>query len=306
MDHSNEKLQIRSHTSVAVNPGILRYGTADAVLTPPRSLRTPPITWRLKFFVGELTGVLFIMLSTLFIFLVPASLAGQGALKAAMDRLIKRTLDLIGATVGLVLVAPIMLLVALAVKLDSPGPVFYTQLRVGVNRRRTDRRYCQRVGVDEQRGRDRRREDYMGRPFQIIKFRTMIYDAERQTGPVWATRNDPRITRLGRILRKTRLDEVPQFWSVLKGDMSLVGPRPERPSFVRQLCGKVEDYHRRLEVKPGLTGLAQVENGYDSSVTSVTDKVRFDIKYISSWSILTDLRILLKTVVVVVTGKGAC
>jgi lipopolysaccharide/colanic/teichoic acid biosynthesis glycosyltransferase len=306
LDHANEKLQIRSHTSVAVNPGILRYGTADAVLAPPRPLRTPAISWRLKFFVGELTGVLFIMLSTLFIFLVPASLAGQGALRAAMNRLIKRTLDVIGATVGLVLVAPVMFLVAVAVKLDSPGPVFYTQLRVGVNRRRSDRRYCQRVGIDEQRGRDRRRDNYMGRPFQIIKFRTMIHDAEKQTGPVWATKNDPRITRLGRILRKTRLDEVPQFWSVLKGDMSLVGPRPERPTFVRQLCEKVEDYHRRLEVKPGLTGLAQVENGYDSSVTSVTDKVRFDIKYISSWSIWADMRILLKTVAVVVTGKGAC
>ena len=156
------------------------------------------------------------------------------------------------------------------------------------------------------RGRDRRRENYMGRPFQIIKFRTMIQNAEKHTGPVWATRDDARITRVGRVLRKTRLDEVPQFWSVLRGEMSLVGPRPERPIFVRELSGRVEDYHRRLEVKPGLTGLAQVENGYDSTVSSVTDKVRFDIKYISSWSVLTDMRILLKTVVVVVTGKGAC
>lgn len=306
MNHPNEKLQIRSHTSVAVNPGILRYGTADSVLTLPRPLQTHPITGRLKFFVGEFTGILFIVLSTLFIFLVPAELAGQGALKATMNRLIKRTLDVIGAMVGLVLVAPIMLLVGAAIKLDSPGSVFYTQLRVGVNRRKTDRRYCQRIGVAELRQRERRREDYLGRPFQIIKFRTMVQDAEKHTGPIWATRNDTRVTRVGRVLRKTRLDEVPQFWSVLKGDMSLVGPRPERPVFVRQLSERVEDYHRRLEVKPGLTGLAQVENGYDSSVSSVTDKVRFDIKYISSWSFWTDLRILFKTVVVVVTGKGAC
>jgi lipopolysaccharide/colanic/teichoic acid biosynthesis glycosyltransferase len=306
VNHPDEKLQVRSHTSVAVNPRVLSYGTADAVLTLPRPLQSPPITGRLKFFVGELTGVLFIIISTLFIFLVPAALAGQGALKATMNRLIKRTLDVIGGVVGLVLVAPLMLLVGAAIKLDSPGPVFYTQLRVGVNRRKTDRRYCRRIGVVEMRQRDRRREDYLGRPFQIVKFRTMVQDAEKHTGPVWATRDDTRVTRVGRVLRKTRLDEVPQFWSVLKGDMSLVGPRPERPIFVRQLSERVEDYHRRLEVKPGLTGLAQVENGYDSSVSSVTDKVRFDIKYISSWSFWTDLRILFKTVVVVVTGKGAC
>ena len=306
MNHPGEKLQIRSHTSVAVTEGVLRYGTADAVLTLPRPVQTTPAAGRLKFFVGEFTGILFIALSTLFIFVVPTSLAGRGALKGTMNRLIKRTLDIAGAAVGLLLASPLMLLAAIAVKLDSPGPVFYTQLRVGVNRRKANRRYCQKIGVADQRLRDRRREDYLGRPFEIVKFRTMIQDAEKQTGPVWATRNDARVTRVGRVLRQTRLDEVPQFWSVLKGDMSLVGPRPERPVFVRQLSERVEGYRRRLEVKPGLTGLAQVENGYDLSVTSVHDKVRFDIKYISSWSIWTDMRILLKTVVVVVTGKGAC
>jgi len=223
-----------------------------------------------------------------------------------MKRLTKRTLDIFGATVGLILAAPLMVLVALAIKLDSAGPVFYTQTRIGVNRRRRNRRYCQRVGVVDWRQRDRRREDYRGRPFKMIKFRTMIEDAERLTGPIWATRDDPRVTRVGRVLRKTRLDEVPQFWSVFRGDMSLVGPRPERPTFVRDLCHKVENYHRRLEVKPGLTGLAQVENGYDSSVSGVADKVHFDLKYIGGWSFWTDVRILLKTVVVVLTGKGAC
>ena len=306
MDQSNHKLQIRSHTSVLADPGVLRYGTADVVLAPSRPLPSPRVHGRLKFFVGEVTGVLFIGLSTLFVFVVPVSLSRRGALKFAMNRLIKRTLDIVGSAVGLALVSPVMLLVALAIKLDSPGPVFYTQLRVGVNRRRTNRRYCQKVSVAESRLRERRREDYLGRPFRMIKFRTMVQDAEKQTGPVWATKNDPRVTRLGRFLRKTRLDEVPQFWSVLKGDMSLVGPRPERPTFVRQLREKVDGYHRRLEVKPGLTGLAQVENGYDSSLDSVASKVRFDMKYISGWSLWTDVRILLKTVVVVVTGKGAC
>jgi lipopolysaccharide/colanic/teichoic acid biosynthesis glycosyltransferase len=224
-----------------------------------------------------------------------------------MNRFVKRTIDILGAVVGLVLAAPLMLITAVLIKLDSPGPVFYSQARIGVNRRRRDRRYCQRVDTAfDRRGRERRREDLHGRPFNIVKFRTMVRDAEKLTGPVWASKNDPRITRIGRILRKTRIDEIPQFWSVLKGDMSLVGPRPERPSFVRDLCAKVDGYHQRLDVKPGLTGLAQVENGYDSSLASVKEKVRFDLKYIRGWSIWTDVRILLKTVVVVVTGKGAC
>ena len=134
----------------------------------------------------------------------------------------------------------------------------------------------------------------------------MVVDAEKNSGPVWATQNDPRITRIGRFLRKTRLDEIPQFLSVLKGDMSLVGPRPERPKFVADLSTKVDNYTRRLDVKPGITGLAQVENGYDSSLASVNRKVQYDLQYIRSWSVLSDLRILAKTVVVVITGKGAC
>jgi lipopolysaccharide/colanic/teichoic acid biosynthesis glycosyltransferase len=295
---------IRNQSSVAVDAALLGYGTADTVLTRPRPLAAPPRR-KLKFFLGELSGLVFIALSTVYIFLVPASLAKPGAIRALMNRIIKRTIDIIGASVGLILAAPIMALVALAVKLDSAGPVFYTQLRVGVNRRKGDRRYCQRVGARDVRKRDRRREDYRGRPFKMIKFRTMVQDAEKRTGPVWATRNDPRVTRVGGFLRKSRLDEIPQFWSVLKGDMSLVGPRPERPAFVRDLCTQVEGYQRRLEVKPGLTGLAQVENGYDTSVASVAEKVHFDLKYIRSWSVWTDVRILLKTVVVVITGRGA-
>lgn len=306
MNHSEEKMHIRSNTSVAVRSGALHYGTADTVISPQVAVPAPPFSGRLDFLFGELTGILFIALSTVFIFVVPASLAKRGALKATMHRLIKRTLDVAGAAFGLILVAPLMVIVAVAIKLDTPGPVFYTQTRVGVNRRKRNRRYSQRVSVIDLRGRDRRREDYHGRPFEIIKFRTMVNDAEKLTGPVWATKHDQRVTRVGRVLRRTRLDEIPQFWSVLKGDMSLVGPRPERPTFVRYLCGEVEGYERRLEVKPGLTGLAQVENGYDSSMASVAEKVRFDLTYIRGWSIWTDVRILARTVVVVLTGKGAC
>jgi lipopolysaccharide/colanic/teichoic acid biosynthesis glycosyltransferase len=306
VNHPNEKLEIRSNSSVALKAGVMHYGSAETIVVPPIAYPAPPVSSRIKFFIGELSGILFIALSTVFIYVVPAPLAKRGALRVAMNRLIKRTLDVIGASVGLILSAPLMLAVAIAVKLDSRGPIFYTQTRVGVNRRRRDRRYAQHVGISDRRDRDRRRDDYFGRPFEIIKFRTMVQDAEKVTGPVWATKQDPRITRLGRILRKSRLDEIPQFWSVLKGDMSLVGPRPERPTFVRHLCQEVEGYERRLEVKPGLTGLAQVENGYDSSVASVAEKVRFDLTYIRGWSIWSDVRILARTVVVVLTGRGAC
>jgi lipopolysaccharide/colanic/teichoic acid biosynthesis glycosyltransferase len=291
---------------MTVNSAVLGYGRADALEMPTHVLPTPSAVQQAKFLLGELTGLLFIMLSTIYIFALPSSLAQPGAIKLAMNRSVKRTLDIVGAIVGLILSAPLMLLVAAVVKLDSPGPVFYTQTRVGVNRRKGSRRYCQKVGASDRRERDRRRNDYLGRPFKMIKFRTMVQDAEKATGPVWAVKNDPRITRMGLFLRKCRLDEIPQFWSVLIGDMSLVGPRPERPSFVRDLCEKIDDYHHRLDVKPGLTGLAQVENGYDSSVASVAEKVRFDLKYIRGWSILSDVRILAKTVIVVLTGRGAC
>lgn len=306
MNTSNEKMSLRTQSTLAVNSAVLGYGRADALEMPTHVLPTPTAIQQAKFLLGELTGLLFIMLSTIYIFALPSSVAQPGAIKLAMNRTVKRTLDIVGAVVGLILSAPLMLMVAAVVKLDSPGPVFYTQTRVGVNRRKGSRRYCQKVGAADRRERDRRRNDYLGRPFKMIKFRTMIQDAEKATGPVWAVKNDPRITRIGLFLRKCRLDEIPQFWSVFIGDMSLVGPRPERPSFVRDLCEKIDDYHHRLDVKPGLTGLAQVENGYDSSVASVAEKVRFDLKYIRGWSILSDVRILAKTVIVVLTGRGAC
>ena len=223
-----------------------------------------------------------------------------------VNRIVKRTLDVIGALIGIIVCTPFWILVPLAIVLDSRGPVFYTQTRVGINRRRKDRRCFPLSQREDRRGVERRRENYMGKPFKVIKFRTMVQDAEKLSGPVWATKDDSRITKLGRLLRKTRLDEIPQFINVLKGDMALVGPRPERPSFVRELSSKVANYSGRLDVKPGLTGLAQVENGYDSSVASVAEKVRFDLQYIRNWSLWYDIKIMFKTVIVVITGKGAC
>ena len=218
---------------------------------------------------------------------------------------VKKSIDFVGALLGLIILSPLFMVIALLIKLDSPGPIFYSQIRVGQNRRKNDRRRAECRSADERRARDRRRVNNFGKPFKVYKFRTMIDKAEKKCGPVWATENDPRITRVGAFLRKTRMDEIPQLFNVLKGDMSLIGPRPERPMFIKDLSQQVDNYTMRLVVKPGITGLAQVENGYDSSIDSVKDKVAYDLRYINRWSLWQDIKILLKTVVVVITGKGA-
>jgi lipopolysaccharide/colanic/teichoic acid biosynthesis glycosyltransferase len=220
---------------------------------------------------------------------------------------LKRGLDVAGGILGLIMSLPFFLVLPIIIKLDSPGPVFFHQERVGINRRRRNDRRIERAHVSvEHRGRDRRKVNAHGWLFEIIKFRTMIQGAEKKCGPVWATANDPRITRLGKFMRKTRLDEIPQLWNVLKGEMSLVGPRPERPYFVEKLSHEVPGFLDRLHVAPGITGLAQVKNGYDTSVESVCRKISHDLSYIRGWNIMKDLRILYLTVIVVITGRGAC
>jgi sugar transferase (PEP-CTERM system associated) len=188
----------------------------------------------------------------------------------------KRALDLAVATVALVLAAPLMALVALAIRLDSPGAVLFRQERVGRNRR----------------------------PFTLWKFRSMRQDAEAH-GARWATERDPRVTRIGRFLRKTRLDELPQLWNVLVGDMSLVGPRPEREMFVRQLCDLNEFYEQRLVVRPGLTGWAQIKAPYASSFEESLEKLKFDLYYVKHISLFLDISIVLSTVRIVLLGRGA-
>jgi exopolysaccharide biosynthesis polyprenyl glycosylphosphotransferase len=170
-----------------------------------------------------------------------------------------------------------MLLAALAIKLDSRGPVLYRQERVGLN----------------------------NQPFQVVKFRSMRTDAEKDGKAVWATRNDSRVTRVGRFIRLTRIDELPQLFSVLKGDMSLVGPRPERPPFVEQLTRQIPFYAVRHSVKPGVTGWAQVRYQYGSTVEDSQEKLQYDLYYVKNHSLWMDLRILVQTVHVVLTGKGA-
>jgi lipopolysaccharide/colanic/teichoic acid biosynthesis glycosyltransferase len=230
---------------------------------------------------------------------------------SATTRVLKRVMDVVLAIGLLILLAPVMLLTALAVKLTSPGPVIFRQTRVGLNLRqgRRDRR-TQNSGppdaVGERRDptRDRRRVHSYGRHFTLYKFRTMRVDAEKN-GAQFAVKGDPRVTPIGRFLRKTRLDELPQLWNVLKGEMSLVGPRPERPEFIEQLSEQIPDYLARLGLKPGLTGIAQIVNGYDNDLEGFRRKVAYDLLYLQNCCLWNDIKILLRTIRVVLTGSGA-
>jgi sugar transferase (PEP-CTERM system associated) len=190
---------------------------------------------------------------------------------------VKRAFDLTLAAAGVVIAWPVMLLVALAVKATSRGPVLYHQERVGLN----------------------------GATFMVHKFRTMQHDAEASTGPVWSVPNDARVTPIGAFLRRARLDELPQLWNVLCGEMSFVGPRPERPSFVEQLTASIPFYGQRHVVKPGLTGWAQVRYTYGASVEDAIEKLQYDLYYIKNLSMALDLVIVLDTIKTVVLRRGA-
>jgi sugar transferase (PEP-CTERM system associated) len=189
----------------------------------------------------------------------------------------KRLSDILSSLLGLVLLSPLLLVLAALVKASSPGPVFFVQQRVGQR----------------------------GRLFNMVKFRTMRQDAETATGAVWADKQDPRVTGVGRIMRRFRLDEIPQFWNVLKGEMSFVGPRPERPEFVRQLSQNLPYYGERHSLKPGLTGWAQVNYGYGASEEDALRKLEYDLFYIKNFSLLFDLYIVLKTIKAVFFSDGA-
>lgn len=224
----------------------------------------------------------------------------------------KRTVDVIGAMFLLTLASPIIALFALLVKLTSPGPLIYKQLRVGLNLRekaKTDRRQSDAgtpEGISERRlNEDRRVKQNFGRPFVLYKFRSMRVDAETN-GAQLASKNDPRVTRIGRFMRMTRIDELPQLINVLRGDMSLVGPRPERPFFIEQLSDQIPNYLNRLGLKPGVTGVAQVLNGYDNDLESFRRKVAYDLLYLQNCCLWNDFKILLRTVWVVISGHGAC
>ncbi len=200
----------------------------------------------------------------------------SGFRRSPFFSLSKRTIDIFLAAVGLLLTVPFFPLVALAIKLDSPGPVFFGQLRVGNKEK----------------------------PFMLYKFRTMRQDAEDQTGAMWAVKNDPRVTKLGRFFRNSRIDEVPQLLNVLKGDMSFIGPRPERPEFVEKLKQVIPYYSKRHFIKPGLTGWAQVRYPYGASVEDAIEKLRYDLYYIKNIRPFLETLIFFETIKVVLFGRG--
>ena len=197
--------------------------------------------------------------------------------KSRTKRFLKRSTDLILSFGMLVCLLPLLVLVAVAIKLDSPGPVIFSQERVG-----------------------EKRKSYL-----VRKFRSMVVDAEKQSGPVWAQDEDPRITRVGRIIRKIRIDEIPQLWNVFKGEMSFVGPRPEREYFVKDLEKQIPYYGERFTVKPGITGWAQINYGYGATVEAAIENLNYDMFYVKNMSIWMDLMIVLRTIKIVLFGRGA-
>jgi len=221
----------------------------------------------------------------------------------------KRILDVVVAATLLVVLSPVMLLVAALVKLTSRGPVIFKQTRVGLNLRRGDDRRQQQAAPPENverrsPGNDRRAEFAYGRHFTLYKFRTMTVDAEKH-GARFAVKGDKRVTSIGWFLRKTRLDELPQLINVLRGEMSLVGPRPERPEFMEELSDQIPYYLDRLGLQPGLTGVAQILNGYDNEIESFRRKVAFNLYYLQNCSAWNDFKILVRTIGVILSGSGA-
>lgn len=185
-----------------------------------------------------------------------------------------RILDIISSTIGLILGVPLIFIFGIVIKIEDRGPIFYKQERLGKNER----------------------------VFYVYKLRSMKVDAEKNGGAQWAKKNDPRITKVGTFIRKTRIDEIPQLINILKGDMSLIGPRPERPELTYKFEKEIPGFVKRLSVKPGLTGLAQVNGGYD---ISPKEKLYWDIQYMQNRSMLMDIKIIIKTIKVVITGEGA-
>jgi lipopolysaccharide/colanic/teichoic acid biosynthesis glycosyltransferase len=229
-------------------------------------------------------------------------------------RFLKRATDVALALFALLLFAPLLLVVAVAVKLTSRGPIIFRQVRVGWNAREGAARPPRRGQHRSRRARGhagaqekRERAAQVGVLRQAFRALQVPHDALRrgERGARFAVKDDPRITPIGKLLRRTRLDEVPQLWNVLKGEMSLVGPRPERPEFIAQLSKEIPGYLYRLRLRPGLTGLAQVLNGYDNDLEGFRRKVALDLLYLQNCSLLNDMKILLRTIGVVLTGHGA-
>ena len=255
--------------------------------------------------------------------------AAEPILSVGQERAI-RVINIILAATAIVILLPLMLLIAIAIKLTSRGPILYTQIRVGVDRRAfvDDRRVQRerRLAARPRRNRDpgataerrdssrrslrapalrgRRHQDVGGSTFRIYKFRSMCVGAECGSGAVWAARNDGRVTPLGRVLRQLRLDELPQLFNVLLGDMNIVGPRPERPSIVCRLREQIPEYPLRLRARPGITGWAQIRQRYDACLEDVKRKVKLDLEYLGRRTVWRDLKIMIMTIPVMVFRRG--
>jgi sugar transferase (PEP-CTERM system associated) len=201
--------------------------------------------------------------------------SGRGR-QARISGITRSVVHRLVALIGAILSLPIVLVTAVLIKLDSAGPVFYRQERVGQN----------------------------GRPFTLVKFRSMRVDAE-EAGPVWASKDDDRVTRLGRIIRKIRVDEIPQFWNILRGEMNFVGPRPERSHFVKQLADEIPYYEQRHLIPPGLTGWAQIKYAYGSSIEDARQKLQYDLYYVKNQSLILDAIVLFETIKIILFGRGA-
>ena len=201
----------------------------------------------------------------------------DGFVKSKISRATNRLVGLLLSALMLLLLSPFMFLVAVAIKLNSRGPVLFTQERVGEN----------------------------GKAYTLYKFRSMVADAEKGSGPVWASEDDPRITRVGKLIRRLRIDELPQLWNVFKGDMSFVGPRPERPFFAEKLKKTIPYYNERFSVKPGVTGWAQIKYAYGASEEDALEKLKYDLYYIKNMSLVMDLTVIFHTAKIVLLGRGS-
>jgi sugar transferase (PEP-CTERM system associated) len=201
----------------------------------------------------------------------------DGFVKSQTFKMVNRVAGLIFSGIMLALLSPVLVMIAVLIKMDSPGPVIFSQDRVGENEKR----------------------------FRLFKFRSMKADAEKECGPVWAIENDPRVTRVGKIIRRLRIDELPQLWNIVKGDMSFVGPRPERSFFVEKLKRKIPYYNERFSVKPGVTGWAQIKYPYGASEEDAKEKLKYDLFYIKNMSVVMDVIVILHTMKIMLLGRGA-
>jgi lipopolysaccharide/colanic/teichoic acid biosynthesis glycosyltransferase len=296
-----ERVSRRYHKMIRPGAGVHPRPSHTFGATNPR-----PSTWQ-RFWGEWLLAPFFLCSSLAVILLVPEKLVKKITAPFSginwWEQIGKRVFDFVMALLGFAMTSVLFFVVPFFIKMDSSGPVFYGQQRVGLNHRRRERRVVSLAVPHERRRGERRSSDVYGRPFTVYKFRTMRSDAEKHSGAVWAQKNDPRITRSGNILRFTHVDEIPQFLNVLLGEMSMVGPRPERPQIIPKLVEQIPDYARRLDVKPGMSGIAQIYCGYDASIDDVREKLRYDLMYVQNHSLKYDVMILFKTLWMIIRGR---